>query len=82
MLLSSFTKISRYIPLLCLQFSAVENKLRGRSKEDETAKFADIDNTLKRLDRKIKEGSVLDPSGPRGANKVRLFQKAIFFTSF
>jgi hypothetical protein len=53
---------------LC-QISLMQSKLKGRTKEEE-AKFAQIDSTLKRLDRKIREGSVLDPSGPRGANKV------------
>jgi F-actin monooxygenase len=47
----------------------MQSKLKGRTKEEE-AKFREIDSTLKRLDRKIREGSVLDPSGPRGANKV------------
>ncbi|KAF4526300.1 hypothetical protein B566_EDAN015215, partial [Ephemera danica] len=48
------------------------DKLRSKSsKEDaEAAKFAEIDDTLRRLDRKIREGSSLDTPGPRGANKV------------
>lgn len=32
-------------------------------------KFADIDNNLKRIDQKLKEGTALD-MGPRGSNKV------------
>jgi len=55
--------------IVIFQISLMQSKLKGRSKEDE-AKYREIDSTLKRLDRKIREGSVLDPSGPRGANKV------------
>ncbi|XP_065351605.1 F-actin-monooxygenase Mical isoform X2 [Cloeon dipterum] len=52
------------------KISMMQSKLKGRSKEDEAAKFREIDSTLKKLDRQIREGSVLDPSGPRGSNKV------------
>ncbi|XP_059469420.1 F-actin-monooxygenase Mical isoform X2 [Neocloeon triangulifer] len=51
------------------KITLMQSKLKGRSKEDE-AKFREIDSTLKKLDRKIREGSVCDPTGPRGANKV------------
>ncbi|CAB3375712.1 Hypothetical predicted protein [Cloeon dipterum] len=52
------------------KISMMQSKLKGRSKEDEAAKFREIDSTLKKLDRQMREGSVLDPSGPRGSNKV------------
>lgn len=52
------------------KFSAVERKLRKKGFDEAAAsKYAEIDQGLKKLERKIKEGSVLE-QGQRGSNKV------------
>ncbi|XP_076668643.1 molecule interacting with CasL isoform X3 [Andrena cerasifolii] len=60
-------KWSREQMCICLiQFLARQIKMekKGRDQKDTDSKYADIDNTLKNIDRKIKEGNVL------GYNKV------------
>ncbi|XP_071445763.1 uncharacterized protein Mical isoform X2 [Hetaerina americana] len=53
------------------KFMAVERKLTGRAAEQASQdKYAEIDRSLKHYERKIKEGLALEPTGPRGANKV------------
>uniref|UniRef100_A0A8D8W3X7 F-actin monooxygenase n=1 Tax=Cacopsylla melanoneura TaxID=428564 RepID=A0A8D8W3X7_9HEMI len=52
------------------KFSAVERKLRKKGFDEATAsKYAQIDQSLKQLEQKIKEGNVLE-QGQRGSNKV------------
>ncbi|XP_075230340.1 molecule interacting with CasL isoform X2 [Lycorma delicatula] len=48
------------------KFSAVERKLKARSGDLAPNKYSDIDVSLKKLEQKIKEGSVLE----QGRNKV------------
>ena len=45
----------------------MEKKLKGRNEMEN--KYAEIDTNLQKLEKKIKEGSVLE-QGQRGANKV------------
>jgi len=52
------------------QFVARQNKMAKPERQDSSEqKYKDIDNTLKALDKQLKEGSVLD-RGERGKNKV------------
>jgi F-actin monooxygenase len=52
------------------QFVARQNKMSKSGAVDSTdQKYREIDNTLKALDKQLKEGSVLD-RGERGKNKV------------
>lgn len=56
--------------MICLQFQAVKSKLQRKSHDKETPnKYADIDARFKQLDKKLKEGHVVQ-MGPRGNNKV------------
>lgn len=48
----------------------MEKKLLGKGFDEESAaRYAEIDVTLKRLEKKMKEGSALE-MGQRGSNKV------------
>lgn len=52
------------------QFVARQNKMSKPERQDSSEqKYKEIDNTLKALDKQLKEGSVLD-RGERGRNKV------------
>lgn len=52
------------------QFQARQNKMAKPNRQDSTeAKYKDIDQTLRNLDKQLKEGSVLEV-GQRGHNKV------------
>lgn len=52
------------------QFQARQNKMAKPNRQDSTeAKYKDIDQTLRNLDKQLKEGSVLE-IGQRGRNKV------------
>ncbi|PSN38132.1 hypothetical protein C0J52_08223, partial [Blattella germanica] len=53
------------------KFQAVKAKLQRKSHHSKEAsdKYADIDVTLKHLDKKLKEGALVQ-AGPRGSNKV------------
>ncbi|MCL4126257.1 UNVERIFIED_CONTAM: hypothetical protein GTU68_006289, partial [Idotea baltica] len=52
------------------KFQNIERRLRENGEdEDRIAKFLDIDASLKRLERKLREGSTLE-TGLRGHNKV------------
>ena len=52
------------------QFHNIERRLRENGEDEATiAKYRDIDASLQRLEKKLKEGSTLE-TGLRGANKV------------
>lgn len=52
------------------QFQARQNKMAKPNRQDSNeAKYKDIDQTLRNLDKQLKEGSVLEV-GQRGRNKV------------
>ncbi|XP_069686571.1 F-actin-monooxygenase Mical isoform X3 [Periplaneta americana] len=52
------------------KFQAVKSKLQRKSHDKEKPdKYSEIDVSLKQLDRKLKEGTIVQ-SGPRGSNKV------------
>lgn len=62
-----YSKIKIFQMCICfIQFLARQIKMekKGRDQKETDSKYADIDNTLKNIDRKIKEGNVL------GYNKV------------
>lgn len=53
-----------------LQMNTMERRLRANGEKEETiAKYKDVDAYLKRLEKKLKEGSTLDV-GLKGNNKV------------
>lgn len=55
---------------LLLKFQNIERRLRENGEDEERiAKYLDIDACLKRLERKLREGSTLE-TGLRGHNKV------------
>lgn len=68
-----FLCLSKQIYLLTLTFqvSAIKKKLhvKGCHQDNEDKKYHEIDDNLNKLNKKIKDGNILD-QGQRGANKV------------
>ena len=65
-----FDEQSKIILMIFVQFQAVKSKLQRKSHDQEIPnKYADIDASFKQLDRKLKEGRIMQ-TGPRGSNKV------------
>jgi F-actin monooxygenase len=62
------------------QFVARQNKMAKPERQDSTEiKYKDIDDTIKALDKQLKEGSVLE-RGERGKNKVAAIAAKTFGT--
>jgi len=65
-----FTEQSEIIVMILCKFQAVKSKLQRKSHDQEIPnKYADIDASFKQLDRKLKDGRIMQ-TGPRGSNKV------------
>ena len=57
-------------PALFVQMNTIERRLRANGEKEETiAKYKDVDAYLKKLEKKLREGSTLDV-GLKGHNKV------------
>jgi hypothetical protein len=54
---------------LVKQFEAINRRIHGLPVEAINEKHSNLERNMKQLDRKLKEGSVLD-TGHRGSNKV------------
>ena len=71
---AAFLKFIRLISVvltdgLSRQFEAINRRIHGLPAEAINEKYADLERGMKQLERKLKEGSVLD-TGNRGSNKV------------
>jgi len=59
------------------KFNIMKGKLDRGKKEDSDGRFADVDASLARLQRKLREGSALE-TGQRGANRVSALAEGLF----